>query len=85
MTTNTTTSTTIAMPGASALGMIGSIGALLAAGFHACRTWQRNRDAIHHLHSMSDAELRDIGMTRESIEPAVMGRHDSLRMHAGMF
>ena len=86
MTSTITTNPTVAMAGGYMLRVLGSIGALFAAGFHACRTWQRNRNAIHHLRAMSDAELRDIGIARESIEPAVMGgRRDSMRPHADMF
>ena len=80
-----TTNTTIAMPGSYATRVLGAVGALLAAGFAACRTWQRNRDAIRHLRSMSDAELRDIGIVRESIEPAVMGGRGSMHLHGGIY
>jgi uncharacterized protein YjiS (DUF1127 family) len=80
-----TTNTTIAMPGSYAVRMLGTMSALFMAGFAACRTWQRNRDAIRHLRSMSDAELRDIGIVRESIEPAVMGGRGSIHLSSGIY
>ena len=80
---NTTTTMTV---GAYAVRMLGAMRALLGAGLRACHTWHQNRNAIHHLRSMSDAELRDIGIARESIEPAVMGGHrDSIRPTSEIF
>ena len=66
----------IAVHGGYAQRMLTAAGSMLEAGLAAWRTRREQRNAIAHLRSMSDAELRDIGVERESVEPAVMyGRH----------
>lgn len=54
----------------------GILGRLTGACKHlwtAFITWRQQRAAVAHLKSMSDRELKDIGLTRSQIECAVMG------------
>ena len=46
-------------------------GQVLKSWWVAYITWRRERLAIRHLHSMSDRELKDIGVCRTAIEFAV--------------
>jgi uncharacterized protein YjiS (DUF1127 family) len=60
--------------------MLATAHGLLEASLIAWRTRREHRNAIAQLRTMSDAELRDVGVERESIEPAVMyGRHYDIR------
>lgn len=88
MSTTTATAGGIAgaMPRGLARRIVGAASAPFVAAFSALRRRQRNQAAIEHLRSMSDAELRDIGIARENIPSAVMGSpRDSLRLTTGLY
>jgi uncharacterized protein YjiS (DUF1127 family) len=55
-------------------GGFASPGATLKRWWVAYVTWRVHRLSIAHLRSMSDRELRDIGVARSEIESAVTGR-----------
>ncbi len=74
------TTNAIAVRSSYAQRMLATAHGLLEASLIAWRTRREHRNAIAQLRTMSDAELRDVGITRESIEPAVMyGRHYDIR------
>lgn len=54
-------------------GIFGKLAAAAGRGFRAFIAWRARQAAISHLHSMSDRELKDIGLSRPEIEFAVMG------------
>ncbi len=57
-------------------GIFERLSRLLAAWRERIRQESVHREAIEHLESMSDAQLRDIGITRADIADAVrFGRH----------
>jgi uncharacterized protein YjiS (DUF1127 family) len=51
----------------------GGLVAILERWFAACLTWRMERAAIAQLWSMSDRELKDIGLIRSEINGAVKG------------
>lgn len=66
----------------------GLLTTLAAAGRRACAaflTWRIERSALAVLASMSDRELRDIGLARSDIDGAVRGGAASDRAHAGAY
>lgn len=59
-----------------ATGVVERLSKLLAAWRERFRQANVHREAIEHLESMNDAQLRDIGIRREDIPQAVrFGRH----------
>jgi uncharacterized protein YjiS (DUF1127 family) len=56
--------------GSNILGMLAVAPRRLLAAFI---TWRARQAALAHLKSMSDRELKDIGLSRSQIECAVMG------------
>ena len=44
------------------------------AGFKAAARWRTERRAMEHLHSLSDYQLRDLGISRDQIMPVVLGQ-----------
>lgn len=47
------------------------VGGAVKFGWIACFDWCAQRLAVRHLQSLSDRELKDIGISRDAIEPAV--------------
>jgi uncharacterized protein YjiS (DUF1127 family) len=50
-----------------------TIGAALQGWWMAYVNWRLERSAVYRLHSMSDRELKDMGVSRAQIEFAVRG------------
>jgi uncharacterized protein YjiS (DUF1127 family) len=48
--------------------------AVLRDQWRAFREWRAQQQTIALLHSMNDRDLKDIGLTRAEIEPAVRGQ-----------
>jgi uncharacterized protein YjiS (DUF1127 family) len=44
------------------------------AGFRAVARWRSERRAVEHLRSLSDHQLRDLGITRDQVIPVVLGQ-----------
>ena len=44
------------------------------AGFRAAARWRSERRAVEHLRSLSDHQLRDLGITRDQVMPVVLGQ-----------
>ena len=60
-----------------------AIAAMFRAARAALATWRERRRAISHLRRLSDAQLRDLGITRLEIERAVHGGAGSGRSIRG--
>jgi uncharacterized protein YjiS (DUF1127 family) len=74
-----TTTITMSAPTNAAARLFGGVAAACIAGFAAFLTWRQQRQDIARLRSMSDFELKDIGIDRASIGPAVRsGRNGEL-------
>ena len=56
-------------------GMLAILGAAFKRAWAAFIAWRMQQAAIAYLQSMSDRELRDIGLSRAEIEFAVTGEH----------
>lgn len=61
-----------------AVTVLRKVGCAVKLGWIAYLEWRVQRLAIRHLRSLSDRELKDIGISRDSIEPAVYGGRESL-------
>jgi uncharacterized protein YjiS (DUF1127 family) len=48
-------------------------------------TWRAQQAALAHLKSMSDRELKDIGLSRSQIECAVMGERARARVFSSHY
>ena len=46
---------------------------VLQQALNALGTWSAHRRAIAQLHTLSDLQLRDVGISRSEIEPMVRG------------
>jgi len=46
---------------------------VLQQAFTAIGTWSEHRRAIAQLHTLSDLQLKDMGISRSEIEPVVRG------------
>ena len=70
-----TASSGIAVPqGIARQFWVSGVVALLKRWLVAYRSWKTEQAAIARLHSMSDRELKDIGLTRSAITGAVIMR-----------
>jgi uncharacterized protein YjiS (DUF1127 family) len=68
-----TMSETVLRPGNAAGGLLATLKAAAKSWWGAYTTWRIKRAAIAQLCSMSDRELKDIGLSRSQMECAVMG------------
>ena len=50
--------------------------AMLERSWRAWAQWRERRRAIRYLSALGDRQLKDIGISRSQIEPAVMGVRD---------
>jgi uncharacterized protein YjiS (DUF1127 family) len=51
------------------------LGALLRSGFTAVARWFYLRSAVHRVSQLDDRLLRDIGLSRTTLERAIRGGH----------
>jgi uncharacterized protein YjiS (DUF1127 family) len=59
-------------------GAVRSVGRFIYRLWMYLATWQAHRDTIKHLNRMSNAQLRDIGITRGEINNMVWMKNDIL-------
>jgi len=64
---------------------VGGVASALKRRWLAYITWRMEQAAIAHLKSMSDRDLKDIGIARSQIEAAVKGSIDLERNRTSTF
>lgn len=64
---------------AAPVGMLAALRRAAALGRQRLRGWRVCRRDLAHLRQLDDWQLADMGLTRETLEPAVRGRFDPHR------